>query len=177
MLLNISELLSVKDEVRTFKVSYEENLFKSEAGEFKITDSPEFDLKITNIGPRKITIEGEGSITLDIPCGRCLEDVATVVDFTIDRAVDLNDKDEESVPDEDLEETNYIDGYHLDVDKLVYTEILINLPLKVLCSSNCKGLCFSCGANLNKGECGCNREQLDPRMSVIQDIFKNFKEV
>ena len=31
--------------------------------------------------------------------------------------------------------------------------------------------------NLNKGECGCDRDILDPRMSVFKDILKNFKEV
>jgi uncharacterized protein len=64
-----------------------------------------------------------------------------------------------------------------DVDKLVYSEVLIDVPLRVLCSEDCRGLCYKCGANLNRGECGCDRVQLDPRMSVIQDIFKNFKEV
>ena len=40
-----------------------------------------------------------------------------------------------------------------------------------------EGICPVCGQNLNLGECGCDRESLDPRMSAIRDIFKNFKEV
>ena len=42
---------------------------------------------------------------------------------------------------------------------------------------DCKGLCSICGHNLNVSECGCDRESLDPRMSVFKDILKNFKEV
>ena len=75
------------------------------------------------------------------------------------------------------EEKDYIDGYDLDVDKLVFGEILISMPGKTLCKEDCKGICLICGANLNKGECGCDRDILDPRMSVFKDILKNFKEV
>ena len=75
------------------------------------------------------------------------------------------------------EEKDYIDGYNLDVDKLVFGEILISMPGKTLCKEDCKGICLICGANLNKGECGCDRDILDPRMSVFKDILKNFKEV
>ena len=75
------------------------------------------------------------------------------------------------------EEKDYIDGYDLDVDKLVFGEILISMPGKTLCTPDCKGLCSICGHNLNVSECGCDRESLDPRMSVFKDILKNFKEV
>ena len=78
---------------------------------------------------------------------------------------------------EDEEEKDYIDGYNLDVDKLVFGEILLLIPGKTLCKEDCKGLCLRCGANLNEGECGCDRESLDPRMSVFKDILNNFKEV
>ena len=77
----------------------------------------------------------------------------------------------------ELDEKNYIDGYNLDVDKLLYNEILIGWPMKILCSETCKGICNTCGQNLNKGTCNCEDTSLDPRMSVIRDVFKNFKEV
>lgn len=175
MLLDLSELLSGNCRARTFRAKVEMEKFVSSAGEFDIKSKSDPEITVTATGNRKFLVTGEGNVILDIPCGRCLEMVETPVDYMIERELDFNDGDEQS--DERLEEMSYIDGYHLDVDKLVYSEILINVPLRVLCSEECKGLCFKCGANLNKGECGCDREQLDPRMSVIQDIFKNFKEV
>lgn len=176
MLIDITELLSVKGMSRTFQVRYEKDIFETGNEKYPVADAKEFSLTVANVSNRCITIQGEGQVQLVMPCGRCLEDVTEVVDFSIDRRVDLNVEDRNKA-DEDIEELSYIDGYHLDVDQLIHTEILINLPFRVLCSEDCKGLCFKCGANLNKGECGCDREQLDPRMSVIQDIFKNFKEV
>ena len=78
---------------------------------------------------------------------------------------------------DELDENNYIDGYHLDVDRLLYNEILVGWPMRVLCSESCNGICNVCGQNLNEGACSCEDTRLDPRMSVIRDVFKNFKEV
>ena len=69
---------------------------------------------------------------------------------------------------------DYIDGYDLDVDKLVFGEILISMPGKTLCKEGCKGICLICGANLNKGECGCDRDILDSKNVCFQRYFKEF---
>lgn len=174
MLLDLSELLSGNCRSRTFHAVLETEQFASAEGIYEISRKTEPDITVEGIENKKFLVTGTGEVTLRIPCGRCLEEVDTTISYNIERELDFNQDDES---DERLEEMSYIDGYHLDVDKLIYLEILINMPLRVLCSEDCKGLCLKCGANLNKGECGCDREQLDPRMSVIQDIFKNFKEV
>ena len=84
--------------------------------------------------------------------------------------------DEDAQSDE-FDEANYIQGYTLDVDKLIYNEVIVGWPAKILCSEDCKGICNVCGQNLNEGTCDCEDTGLDPRMSVIRDVFKNFKEV
>ena len=128
-----------------------------------------------HVKERELLITGKGKIVLEIPCDRCLEPVRTelFLDFTKD--VDLDVADGEQT--EELDETNYIDGYALDVEQLLYNEILIGWPTKILCSEDCKGICNVCGQNLNQGTCDCEDTSLDPRMSVIRDVFKNFKEV
>ena len=126
------------------------------------------------VGKSKLHIICSGSVDMNIPCDRCLKPVLTSVSFDIDDAVEM---EENASEDEEPEEKDYIDGYNLDVDKLVFGEILISMPGKTLCTPDCKGLCSICGHNLNVSECGCDRESLDPRMSVFKDILKNFKEV
>ena len=175
MLLDLSELLSGRTKTKTYHAVVEMEQFDTGTEVYGVKKASEPYITITETGAKKFLVTCEGNITLVIPCGRCLADVDTYIEYQIEREIDFNDEDELS--DERLEEMSYIDGYHLDVDKLVYSEVLIDVPLRVLCSEDCKGLCYKCGANLNKGECGCDRVQLDPRMSVIQDIFKNFKEV
>ena len=151
MQINLSKLLSIDGESQTYDAVVDMDEFASAVGTYRIVDKKPFSLTVTNVGKRKLEITGEGTLSLNIPCDRCLEDVKTDISFSIERV--------------------------LDVDRLVYIELLVNLPQKVLCQPECKGLCLKCGANLNEGECGCDRVSLDPRMSVIQDIFKNFKEV
>ena len=93
----------------------------------------------------------------------------------IDQEVDMKQTGEDRIA--DLDEQFYIKGYNLDVDQLVGNELTLNLPMRVLCSEDCKGICNRCGTNLNRGTCDCAGKSLDPRMSVIQDIFKQLKEV
>ncbi len=67
-------------------------------------------------------------ICILIPCDRCLEDVKQEFDLNFTKHVDLNVSDAELT--EGLDESNFIDGYHLDVDKMLYNEILIGWPTK-----------------------------------------------
>ena len=93
----------------------------------------------------------------------------------IERKLDMKLTDEDRV--NDLDESSYLTGMDLDVDQLVYLEVLMSWPLKVLCREDCKGICSQCGKNLNDGPCGCVEEPKDPRMAAISDIFSKFKEV
>lgn len=173
MIINLSEIMLVPDKVEriTAPIGLENFKLRSETYEFK--EKEPMELTITNLGKRKVLIEGNSRVVLMIPCSRCLEYVGTTLDISVSKEIDFGKTEEERI--EELDEMNYINGYDLDVDKLVYDEILIDFPMKVLCSSDCKGICNVCGQNLNKGTCNCDRTSLDPRMSAILDIFNNSK--
>ena len=64
----------------------------------------------------------------------------------------------------------------LDLDDLVRTDVLLELPTKVLCSEDCKGLCEQCGQNLNFGSCKCEKQQIDPRLAVLSQLLDSMKE-
>ena len=66
-----------------------------------------------------------------------------------------------------------VPGMKLDVDELVYTEVVLSLPTKHLCKDTCKGLCDMCGKNLNEGDCDCVKTEIDPRLSALADLLKN----
>ena len=132
-------------------------------------------LKIVNSGDSVLAIQVQGKVSAVIPCSRCLEDVKYDFPLSIERSVDMKLSAEEM--EESEEEYNFIEKGHLNVDQLVKNELLINWPIRVLCKKDCKGICSRCGANLNLGDCGCDREELDPRMAAVKDIFSKFKEV
>ncbi len=173
MLIDLRKLLSGTEDKSIVNAYVEGSVLDTGSSKYDIIDKKPFELTFTRTGKNKVSIKGSGSLTLDIPCDRCLKPVKTKVDFEIDQIVTF-EGDKGWVEDE---EQDYIDGYNLDVDKLVFTEVLLFIPGKTLCKDDCKGLCPVCGADLNIKDCGCDRESLDPRMSVFKDILNNFKEV
>ncbi|MBQ8518085.1 MAG: DUF177 domain-containing protein [Agathobacter sp.] len=174
MLIDISKVVKSINKEVSEEVSIELTSFESRLGNFPILQKSPVVLTITNQENKTLFIRGAVDVTLSIPCGRCLEEVPTQICFDIDKKLDINDS---VLVDDEMEENDYLIGFELDVDKLVYAEILVNWPMKVLCKEDCEGICKVCGMNLNKGDCGCQRTELDPRMAAIQDIFSKFKEV
>ena len=169
MLINLSKLLSGDQERLTEQVTLEMETFANGLEEFPVTGKSSFPLTITKIGTDKFLIEGETVVTMEIPCNRCLEPVTVDIPLSICREYDKNDTEEES------EEEELIVGYNLDTEQLIYCEILVNWPMKTLCTEACKGICKKCGANLNHSSCTCDTVELDPRMVKIRDIFNNTK--
>lgn len=175
MFINLSEIMSVKDNIVSIQAPVEAEEFSIEGLSYPLVDKKPVDLTITHLGDRKVRLSGSIELSLVIPCSRCLKDVKTPFELEFSKELDFMKDSEERI--KELDETNYISGYNLDVDLLVYDEVLIDFPMKVLCDVNCKGFCKVCGVNLNTDTCSCDKQDLDPRMSVIRDIFNNFKEV
>lgn len=174
MLIKLTDVLAYDYKVLQTKAQLEMDTFDSKLGSFEIVDKSDVDLLITNVGSKKITIEAKTDLSVMIPCDRCLEPVKTKFHIDVVKDVNMGLSEEDRV--NELDEKDYIIGYDLEVDKLIYGEILVNWPMKVLCRNDCKGICNKCGANLNLGECGCDRAELDPRMAAIRDIFNNSKQ-
>ena len=68
---------------------------------------------------------------------------------------------------------DYIEApdFTVELDEIVITDILLDLPQKNLCQEDCKGLCPQCGQNLNRGSCGCEQRATDPRLAVLQQLM------
>ena len=163
-MIDLTEVLL--NEGRTVRYETELNLEQLcyRFGRFPVTEKTPVTLSVTNTGDHQLSLDGWVDLKLEIPCARCLKPVITGLHIQLDF-------------DAEQEKRDYIDGYNLDVDQLVHDEALLVWPERVLCQEDCKGLCSSCGQNLNNGSCDCKRTDLDPRMAKILDIFSNFKEV
>ena len=61
----------------------------------------------------------------------------------------------------------------IDLVPLVRDTIVAALPIRNLCRPDCKGLCPKCGADLNQGDCGCDREVVDPRLEALKNWLKD----
>ena len=151
MLINLSDVLSDQHKTVEETVRLEMEEIRLQSGTYPIISKEPVHVKVEHIRGKELLITAETRLSVMIPCDRCLEDVK--------REFELNCVK------------------HVDVDKLLFHEILSSWPTKVLCREDCKGLCNVCGQNLNTGSCNCEDTGLDPRMSVVRDLFKNFKEV
>jgi uncharacterized protein len=123
--------------------------------------------------PQKRGVYLRGRLTgkVVLPCDRCTEDVAV----DLDQAFELVDElpAEEAGPGAEAEHTwlrRTGEGLELDVAGLLWEQFVLALPLKPLCDELCKGLCPSCGVNLNAGPCTCAREGGDPRMAALRGL-------
>jgi len=64
----------------------------------------------------------------------------------------------------------FYDGEIIEIDQLVLEQVLLALPVKVLCSEACLGLCLHCGANLNDEPCMCRKQVQDSPFSKLDAI-------
>lgn len=173
MLINLSELFTCEGKRKAYRVSCSISSIEFSGDIYRIVKAEPFELELANVGDKKFTMKGNLSVTVEVPCARCLEPVTFDRELIFDRELESGREEWEN----SLDEEPYLSGYNLDVDQLVRNELLLSLPMRVLCSEDCKGICNRCGTNLNFGSCTCDTRSLDLRMSVIQDIFKQSKEV
>ncbi|MCI9168283.1 MAG: DUF177 domain-containing protein [Dorea sp.] len=177
MILDLSGVLSEQHTPVDDTVSCSMEQFAVNGGTYPVLSKGDAQIRVEYVKPERLKVTGTCRMVIEIPCGRCLKPVPVEFDLDFEREVESRGSRGASDETDELDENNYIDGYHLDVDRLLYNEILVGWPMKVLCSESCKGICNVCGQNLNEGTCGCEDTGIDPRMSVIRDVFKNFKEV
>lgn len=109
----------------------------------------------------------EASVTFDfaIPCDRCTKLVQKRYGYTFSHVL------VRSLQDDKNDEYIQVENDSLDVDELLRADILLELPIKFVCSEDCKGLCPQCGKNLNDGPCECDARQIDPRLEALKKLI------
>ena len=143
-------------------------------GSFPILEKDPVHLDIVNSGRKVLDLSGTCRVVVEIPCDRCLAPVRCDIPVSFSRRLDMKLPEQELA--QELDENSYLTGTDLDVDLLVYLEILMSWPPKILCREDCAGLCSRCGKNLNDGPCGCSKEPSDLRMAAVSELFRQFKE-
>lgn len=175
MLINLLSILSQDGKEETLNIPIEMDSFRNGRNKYVISKKEDLHVKLQNKGNKQVDLTGSTNLSVLIPCGRCLESVEIPFDIEFEYEIDMKQTDEERK--ENLDEMSWLSGLEIDVEKLVYNEILLNWPIRVLCKEDCQGICSHCGVNLNKQTCDCDTSELDPRMAAIKDIFSKFKEV
>lgn len=107
---------------------------------------------------------------MTVRCDRCAAEFSRHVSMPV-----------EAVLKADAEEDDYaelfpLEGDGVDVSDVLEACFILGMDQKFLCREDCRGLCATCGKNLNDGPCGCGKE-IDPRMAVLGQLLDDIQEV
>jgi uncharacterized protein len=121
---------------------------------------------------QSLAFTGHLETLLSTACARCLEEallpVQTDFSYTL-LPVSGPGQNEVELQTEDLEIV-YYEGEIIDLAPLMAEQVILQIPMRVLCRESCQGLCPRCGANLNEGACDCPQEVIDPRWAGLKNI-------
>lgn len=127
-----------------------------------------------------VDVRGEITLSWHPTCDRCLKVFAekrklpfhmTMAPlYESERQREDEKEFEKELVHDDLE-FSYYEGDRINLSEIVREQILLDEPVKHLCSDDCKGICQKCGKDLNEGPCNCKEEHRDPRW----DVLKKFK--
>jgi len=123
------------------------------------TDGPVRQYLVVTREAEHIVVEGDISATLRFHCSRCLQECS----YPVHGAVHLSLAPEggtgaaegaHQLNPEDLDQLYYREG-GLETNEIVREQLLLSIPMRVVCRPDCRGLCATCGKHLNDGPCGC----------------------
>ncbi|OPX44242.1 hypothetical protein CLHUN_17960 [Ruminiclostridium hungatei] len=165
MRVNVSDI--VKTEGAGLDVDFLGDLPELREYDTSVEFKPSFKFagRIVNLGGL-LKLSGDLHFEFNANCLRCLKQVDTVSDIQVEENfVEVSKSD-------DVDAYTF-EGNVVDIDKPLIDNIILALPMKTICSDDCKGLCRVCGTDLNLKNCNCDeREIVDPRMEILKDYFK-----
>lgn len=111
-----------------------------------------------------ILVTGRVGASATMKCARCLEPLTAPVELDL---CELFTTPGHELPEE---EAYRAQGSEIDLEPMLRDALLLALPLNPVCSEDCKGLCATCGKNLNEGACGCVHDDIDPRWAGLSAL-------
>ena len=136
-------------------------------------------VEFTNTG-RLIVARGSLSATVELECSRCLGPLTLAVTATIEEQFPIPSAQavtagrEEEITEEEKEPL--FEDNRFDLSEYIRQTVLVEVPIKPLCSETCRGLCPTCGRNLNEGPCDCPVEVEASPFAVLKEILQESKQ-
>ena len=169
MYFNVSQLLKeMSGSTRTYRLNH---FMSVQDGAPRTRVSGTVKMMRTDAG---IWLSAELATYFDCECSRCVTEMEQYVRMVIEEEylpeVDVNTGARLNFPDE-FSDNFYIDYSHtLDLSEAIRQYFGLNMPLGPVCREDCKGLCPSCGVDLNKDDCNCDNVIRDPRWGALLDF-------
>ncbi|MGD9141011.1 MAG: DUF177 domain-containing protein [bacterium] len=119
----------------------------------------------------EIVLRGRAGVDVTLDCGRCLKQYGTRLEAGLNILCVFGQVAPDGVDGcrEGVIEIS-ANSRFIDISGEVRSELMLVLPVKPLCSDDCKGLCPVCGANLNETTCSCERDEHDSRWDALKNL-------
>ncbi len=168
MRVSIGSILEVRG--GTIQFQGQQEIFISDCGlDLKLAEPVAVNGTITNIG-KGFLVQADLSFKYTVDCGRCLENFAGTGRVLVqEQFVSQNALHENS----DLSDDNFFKftGDVIDLRECIQEQVFLALPMSFVCRLDCKGLCASCGRNLNQEICNCSRETINPQFAKLKVLL------
>lgn len=116
------------------------------------TGEVRFKGSVSNIGGAYM-VDGRISGGFKAHCDRCLKEFQSDFDLALTR-VFAETGYEPALEDSDIEP---LSGLEIDLGPHIREEVVLSMPIRLLCEEGCRGICPGCGVDLNNGECICGK--------------------
>jgi len=126
-----------------------------------------------------ILVDGELDAVVGLECSRCTRRFELPVheSFRVDLATPDSFGDEADVElHADDMDVGVYDGEKIDLNIILREQLLLQIPIKPLCSEDCKGICQHCGKDLNKGGCDCSEPTGHVGLTGLKELLDKMKE-
>lgn len=166
MVVDISQVLKGEGAVLEFSENVNLDAFSFNGNSIKFLKPVSVRGKFENLG-NVIFLSGSADVSLDAVCAKCLDGFEKNMNFSFEERFSKS-----PVSDEEAEDIVHIFGNEIELNDVIIRELCLNLPISFLCSEDCKGLCPVCGKNLNKEQCSCETDEIDPRLAVLKTFLQ-----
>lgn len=174
MIIRVDDITESPKEIRFAEKIDELNEIYAK-GQFRDFQFPAFlDIHLTCYRPGgDLFFQGSFHGGFEGHCSRCLRRYS----FALDKDFEFVLSPDPRHPDKKIGELSrdelglsYYAGDEINLTPLIREQILLALPTRPLCEENCRGLCGSCGVNLNFEACACSTTSDDPRMAIFRTL-------
>lgn len=169
MIIDLSSFLDGTNDLLHFKGELEIDSLDLGGRDIVIVGPVKYEGEIFKIDGEK-AIDIRISYTYNETCHRCLKPATNKIKTILSGKL-VKGEEESDNEYEGYDELFYYEDDILDIREHILNQVILSLPMKSLCSSDCKGLCSICGADLNNTSCNCIQENIDPRFEKLKNFF------
>jgi Predicted metal-binding, possibly nucleic acid-binding protein len=116
----------------------------------------------------QIVLDSELILKAEFVCDRCTESYKTEIESKF-QIIFLFGNEPEETESLNIKYLAY-DAEKIDIGQELLDYAMLSVPMRKLCSEECKGLCYKCGTNLNESKCSCENEEVDARWLPLMEL-------